>query len=59
MRQQEIRPHQHDGPRTGQTASNEWVMTCERCGVQFVAGLEDMPASDVKEMMEILNPTED
>ncbi|AXH49389.1 hypothetical protein SEA_CROSBY_1 [Streptomyces phage Crosby] len=47
-------PHTHDGPRTGQTNDDEWIMTCETCGVNFVEGMEDMEQQQVIEMMDIL-----
>lgn len=55
MRQQEIRPHTHEGPRTDQTEENEWIMTCETCGVQFIAGLEEMTKDEVVSLMRLLN----
>ncbi|UTN93004.1 hypothetical protein SEA_MARKY_1 [Streptomyces phage Marky] len=59
MEQREIRQHQHDGPRTGQTEDEQWILTCQTCGIPFMEGMEDMTALEVKDMMEILNPTED
>lgn len=50
----EVRPHLHNGPRTGQTPDDAWVMTCSVCGVEFVEGMEELDAASVREMMEIL-----
>ncbi|WIC89152.1 hypothetical protein SEA_BOGOTA_1 [Streptomyces phage Bogota] len=49
-----IEQHTHEGPRTGQTSTDEWVMTCGTCGVNFVEGMEDMTHQEVIEMMTIL-----
>lgn len=49
-----VRPHTHEGPRTGQTSDDQWIMTCETCGVTFVAAMEDMSTEDVKDMMNLL-----
>ena len=50
----QYREHTHEGPRTGQTDDDKWIMTCQTCGVSFVEGLEDMEKETEEEMMELL-----
>jgi hypothetical protein len=52
-----VRPHQHEGPRTGQTSDDQWIMTCLECGVNFLHGMEDMSKTEVIEMMDLMYGT--